>query len=58
MNKSSSNYATASFHQNGGGSSGIAIENPGYLQSNEPTVQVKDEHPYSSVDPSQMQPVK
>ena len=54
MSKPESNYATASFHN---GATGIAIENPGYLQTGEPSGPPKDEHPYSTADPSQMQPV-
>jgi hypothetical protein len=54
MAKSGSPYATASFHN---GASGIAIENPGYLQTSEPRAHQKDDNPYSTADPSQMQPV-
>ncbi|KAL4234290.1 hypothetical protein ACF0H5_005941 [Mactra antiquata] len=47
-----STYATASY-KNG---SNIAIENPGYHETNMTNIEVKDDHPYSSVDPNQMQP--
>ncbi|XP_045191660.2 prolow-density lipoprotein receptor-related protein 1-like [Mercenaria mercenaria] len=55
MGKSASHYSSASFHKD---ASGIQIENPGYRPNNDnESNRQKDEHPYSSVDPSQMQPV-
>ncbi|XP_052232171.1 low-density lipoprotein receptor-related protein 1-like [Dreissena polymorpha] len=52
-------YTTASYH-NGRGKDGVAIENPGYMQTlgETPTTGRRTaENPYSSVDVAQMQPV-